>query len=192
MLNRSASLRLGVTFVLWGAINICCLISRPSTGLTDYRDDTAIIQASKNERSIGTAESSTRFDRPAQATARKVAPHSRLNKDFNINYATRLRNRATFRKYVFPLVSWIFLGALALVGDTLPRLKRGLLFLVRAGTALAQTESQIESDEVQRIGSHLNCQCGGCNDNVNCMMSGGQCPFANSRGRKSSRCSEPA
>ena len=42
---------------------------------------------------------------------------------------------------------------------------------------MAQTESQIESDEVKRIGSHLNCQCGGCNDNVNCMMSGGQCPF---------------
>jgi cytochrome c-type biogenesis protein CcmH/NrfF len=177
MLNTSASLWLGVTYILGGAINICCLISQPSTALTDYQDDTAIIRASKNGRSIGTAPSSARFDRPAQATARKVAPHSRLNKDFTINYATRLRNRATFRKYVFPLVSWIFPGALALVGGTLPRFKRGLLFLVLAGTALAQTESQIESDEVKRIGSHLNCQCGGCNDNVNCMMSGGQCPF---------------
>jgi len=45
-----------------------------------------------------------------------------------------------------------------------------------AGAALAQTESQIESDEVRRVGSHLNCQCG-CKDNFNCMMAGGQCPF---------------
>jgi cytochrome c-type biogenesis protein CcmH/NrfF len=52
---------------------------------------------------------------------------------------------------------------------------RSLLFLVLASTALAQTESQIESDEVKRVGSHLTCQCG-CRDDVNCMMSAGQCP----------------
>jgi cytochrome c-type biogenesis protein CcmH/NrfF len=58
----------------------------------------------------------------------------------------------------------------------LRRFRRGLLFLVMAGAVWAQTESQIESDEVKRVGSHLNCQCG-CNDDLNCMMSGGQCPF---------------
>jgi cytochrome c-type biogenesis protein CcmH/NrfF len=47
--------------------------------------------------------------------------------------------------------------------------------LVLCGTACAQTESQIESDEVKRVGAHLTCQCG-CKDDVNCMMSGGQCP----------------
>jgi cytochrome c-type biogenesis protein CcmH/NrfF len=50
------------------------------------------------------------------------------------------------------------------------------IFLVLSSAALAQTEAQIESDEVRRVGSHLNCQCG-CKDDVNCMMSGGQCPF---------------
>jgi hypothetical protein len=54
--------------------------------------------------------------------------------------------------------------------------RRGVLFLALAGAALAQTESQIESDEVRRVGARLNCQCG-CNDNLNCMMSGGQCPY---------------
>ncbi|HWE49799.1 MAG TPA: cytochrome c-type biogenesis protein CcmH [Bryobacteraceae bacterium] len=53
---------------------------------------------------------------------------------------------------------------------------RSLLFLVLAGAAFAQSESQIESDEVKRVGSHINCQCG-CKDNLNCMMSGGQCHF---------------
>ncbi len=50
------------------------------------------------------------------------------------------------------------------------------LFLI-AIAAFAQTESQIESDEVKRVGAHINCQCGGCKDDVNCMMSGGQCHF---------------
>jgi cytochrome c-type biogenesis protein CcmH/NrfF len=54
--------------------------------------------------------------------------------------------------------------------------RRGLLFFLMATAALAQTESGLESDEVKRVGSHLTCQCG-CKDNLNCMMSGGQCPF---------------
>jgi cytochrome c-type biogenesis protein CcmH/NrfF len=54
--------------------------------------------------------------------------------------------------------------------------RRGLLFFLMSVAAWAQTESLIESDEVKRVGSHLNCQCG-CKDNLNCMMSGGQCPF---------------
>jgi cytochrome c-type biogenesis protein CcmH/NrfF len=56
-------------------------------------------------------------------------------------------------------------------------LKRGFLFLVLAGLALAQTESQIESDEVKRVGAHINCQCGSCTENVDCNMSSGQCHF---------------
>jgi len=56
-------------------------------------------------------------------------------------------------------------------------LKRSLLFLLLAVAALAQTESQIESDEVKRVGTHINCQCGACTENINCMMSAGQCHF---------------
>jgi cytochrome c-type biogenesis protein CcmH/NrfF len=50
-----------------------------------------------------------------------------------------------------------------------------LLFLALAAATLAQTSSQIESDEVKRVGVHLRCTCG-CNDNLNCNMSSGQCP----------------
>ena len=57
------------------------------------------------------------------------------------------------------------------------RLKRSLLFLVLVGAAIAQTESQIESDQVKRVGTHLNCQCGSCSENLNCNMSSGQCHF---------------
>src|ERR1019366_9038791 len=60
------------------------------------------------------------------------------------------------------------------------RLKLSLFFLLVAASATtiwAQSESQIESDEVKRVGSHLSCQCGACNENLNCMMSAGQCHF---------------
>ncbi len=57
------------------------------------------------------------------------------------------------------------------------RFKRSILFLVLAAAALAQNEAQIESDDVKRVGSHINCQCGACTENVNCMMSSGQCHF---------------
>jgi cytochrome c-type biogenesis protein CcmH/NrfF len=53
-------------------------------------------------------------------------------------------------------------------------LKRSLLVLGLAIAAIAQTSSQIESDEVKRVGIHLMCSCG-CKDNLNCNMSSGQC-----------------
>lgn len=54
-----------------------------------------------------------------------------------------------------------------------------ILFLLTALSVrvLAQTEAQIESDEVKRVGSHLSCQCGACQENLNCQMSSGQCHF---------------
>ncbi len=53
-------------------------------------------------------------------------------------------------------------------------LKRTLLVLALAVAAIAQTSSQIESDDVKRVGVHLKCTCG-CSENLNCSMSSGQC-----------------
>src|SRR5450432_1582680 len=53
-------------------------------------------------------------------------------------------------------------------------LKRSLLLLALAIAAIAQSSSDIESDEVKRVGIHLKCTCG-CSDNLNCNMSSGQC-----------------
>src|SRR5260370_15096900 len=57
------------------------------------------------------------------------------------------------------------------------RWKSSLLAFVVAGLCLAQTESQITSDEVRRVARHISCQCGSCTDDANCMMSAGQCGF---------------
>src|ERR1700679_3667001 len=52
--------------------------------------------------------------------------------------------------------------------------KRGFLVLALAAAAIAQTSSQIESDEVKSVGIHMKCTCG-CGENLNCSMSSGQC-----------------
>ena len=57
------------------------------------------------------------------------------------------------------------------------RWKSSLLALAVAGLCLAQTESQITTDEVRRVAKHISCQCGSCSDDANCMMSAGQCGF---------------
>ena len=54
------------------------------------------------------------------------------------------------------------------------RFRRSLAFLILAVAAIAQTSSQIESEAVQRVGKHLKCTCG-CNMDLNCTMSSGQC-----------------
>jgi cytochrome c biogenesis factor len=48
-----------------------------------------------------------------------VALRTRLNEDLYINYAARAGSKATLQAYVFPLVDWIWIGALVLVGGTL-------------------------------------------------------------------------
>ncbi|MDE3196421.1 MAG: cytochrome c-type biogenesis protein CcmH [Acidobacteriota bacterium] len=56
-------------------------------------------------------------------------------------------------------------------------MRRSFLFLAMVGAAIAQTESQIQSEDVHRVGQHIACQCGACSENVNCNMSSGQCHF---------------
>ena len=57
------------------------------------------------------------------------------------------------------------------------RWKTSFLLLAATALCLAQTESQITSDEVRRVARHISCQCGSCSDDANCMMSSGQCGF---------------
>ena len=57
------------------------------------------------------------------------------------------------------------------------RWKTSFLLLAAAALCLAQTESQITSDDVRRVARHISCQCGSCQEDANCMMSSGQCGF---------------
>jgi cytochrome c-type biogenesis protein CcmH/NrfF len=57
------------------------------------------------------------------------------------------------------------------------RWKTSLLLLSVTALCLAQTESQLVSDDVRRVARHISCQCGSCSEDANCMMSAGQCGF---------------
>jgi len=56
------------------------------------------------------------------------------------------------------------------------RLKTSLLLLLLAAVVIGQTP-QIESADVERVGAHIACQCGGCKESVSCPMSKRGCGF---------------
>jgi cytochrome c-type biogenesis protein CcmH/NrfF len=56
------------------------------------------------------------------------------------------------------------------------RLKTSLFLAVLSVAAIAQTP-QIESADVERVGAHIACQCGGCRDSISCPMAKRGCSF---------------
>ena len=72
-----------------------------------------MLDVSKNGKPLGTMEPTRRFYKAAQQATAIVALRSRLNEDLYINYAARNRSKATLQAYVFPLVDWIWIGAVS-------------------------------------------------------------------------------
>jgi cytochrome c-type biogenesis protein CcmF len=84
----------------------------------DYQWDTAILEVSKDGKSLGILEPTRRFYKIAQQGTAEVALRTRLNEDLYINYAARVGEKATLQAYVFPLVTWIWVGVVVLIGGT--------------------------------------------------------------------------
>jgi cytochrome c-type biogenesis protein CcmF len=84
----------------------------------DYSWDTAILEVSKNGKSLGILEPTRRFYKVAQQGTADVALRTRLNEDLYINYAARVGDKATLQAYVFPLVTWIWVGVVVLIFGT--------------------------------------------------------------------------
>jgi len=84
----------------------------------DYQWDTAVLDVSKNGQSVGILEPTRRFYKIAQQGTAEVALRTRLNEDLYINYAARVGDKATLQAYVFPLVTWIWVGVVVLIGGT--------------------------------------------------------------------------
>jgi len=85
----------------------------------DYVWDTAILDVSKNGQPLGQLEPTRRFYKTAKQGTAEVALRTRLNEDLYINYASREGNKATLQAYVFPLVTWIWVGCVVLICGTL-------------------------------------------------------------------------
>lgn len=84
----------------------------------DYQWDTAVLEVSKNGKPLGTMEPTRRFYKIAQQGTAEVALRTRLNEDLYINYAAREGDKATLQAYVFPLVTWIWVGVVVMIGGT--------------------------------------------------------------------------
>jgi cytochrome c-type biogenesis protein CcmF len=79
------------------------------------------IDASRGSTSLGTLEPERRFYKASQQPTSEVAIRRRLNEDLYLNFAgvSSDNQRAVVQAYVFPLVSWIWIGFWVLAMGTL-------------------------------------------------------------------------
>jgi cytochrome c-type biogenesis protein CcmF len=81
----------------------------------------AMIAVSKDGSPIGTMEPEKRFYKASRQGTHEVAVRQRPNEDLYLNFGGMSddNQRAVIQAYVFPLVSWIWIGGLVLIFGTL-------------------------------------------------------------------------
>ena len=104
--------------------------------MSNYSWETAKLEVTKNGEFLEIVEPTRRFYKAAQQATAVVALRSRLNEDLYINYAARAGDKATLQAYVFPLVEWIWIGILVVIGGT-------LVCLVPSKVARAYTRTEV-------------------------------------------------
>ena len=78
------------------------------------------MKSPKNGTSIGTMEPERRYYKASAAALGHVALRNRLYEDLYINFAASDgKGKVTLQAYIFPLVSWIWIGTLVLIAGTL-------------------------------------------------------------------------
>ncbi len=87
----------------------------------DYEVSHASIEVSKNGRVIDQLEPEVRFYKNSQQQSSMIGIRRRLNEDLYVNFSGVLadNSKATFQLYIFPLVSWIWIGYWVLLAGTL-------------------------------------------------------------------------
>jgi cytochrome c-type biogenesis protein CcmF len=87
----------------------------------NYRWDNAVLDVTKNGKPIGTLEPERRYYKAAQQGLGHVALRNALDEDLYINFASSDAQGkvVTLQAYIFPLVSWIWIGTLVLIFGTL-------------------------------------------------------------------------
>ncbi|MBV8728486.1 MAG: heme lyase CcmF/NrfE family subunit, partial [Acidobacteriia bacterium] len=86
-----------------------------------YASETATIQVTKDGQDLGFLKPERRFYKASRESTSEVGLRPRLNEDLYLNFAGMSddNQRAVIQAYVFPLVSWIWIGGLVLIGGTL-------------------------------------------------------------------------
>jgi cytochrome c-type biogenesis protein CcmF len=87
----------------------------------NYAWQKLIAEISRGGKSLGTLEPEHRFYKSSQQPTSEVAIRRRLNEDLYINFAgpSTDNKRAVVQAYVFPLVSWIWIGFWVLAMGTI-------------------------------------------------------------------------
>jgi cytochrome c-type biogenesis protein CcmF len=87
----------------------------------NYAWHRATMRVSKNGSELGTLEPEKRLYKASRQSTSEVGIRSRPNEDLYLNFGGMSddNQRAVIQAYVFPLVSWIWIGGLVLIGGTL-------------------------------------------------------------------------
>jgi cytochrome c-type biogenesis protein CcmF len=87
----------------------------------NYSWNRATVLVSSGGDVLGTLEPEKRFYKASRQGTSEVGVRPRLNEDLYLNFGGMSDDgvRAVIQAYVFPLVSWIWIGGLVLIGGTL-------------------------------------------------------------------------
>jgi cytochrome c-type biogenesis protein CcmF len=111
-LNKGDTMRVGVYNLK--------MIDLQQGGNENYDWHRATMAVSKNGEYLGTLQPEKRFYRASRQGTSEVGIRQRPNEDLYLNFAGMSddQQRAVIQAYVFPLVSWIWIGGLVLIGGT--------------------------------------------------------------------------
>ena len=86
----------------------------------NYASHTATMQVSKNGEDLGILKPEKRLYKASRQSTSEVGVRPRLNGDLYLNFGGMSddNKRAVIQGYYFPLVSWIWIGGLVLIGGT--------------------------------------------------------------------------
>jgi cytochrome c-type biogenesis protein CcmF len=87
----------------------------------NYEWHRATVLVSRDGDVLGTLEPEKRFYKASRQGTSEVGVRPRLNEDLYLNFGGMSDDgtRAVIQAYIFPLVSWIWIGGLVLIGGTL-------------------------------------------------------------------------
>jgi cytochrome c-type biogenesis protein CcmF len=82
----------------------------------NYAAQAAVVEVSRNGRALGSLRPERRFYKASGQATSEVAIRRGLNEDLYLNFAGLSEDdqRAVLQAYVFPLVSWIWIGSVVL------------------------------------------------------------------------------
>ena len=85
-----------------------------------YTANSAVIDVYKDGEKVTTLEPERRFYKASQQPLAEIGIRPGLNEDLYMNFASgdQSNGTATIQAYIFPLVDWLWIGALVLVGGT--------------------------------------------------------------------------